>query len=201
MKITKSVMRWFVAAAILAVAASCVESRHPLSDEKTSKIDERLIGTWQLANDSSVWKAKRSADTKNALEVEITDASGTGRAVLFATMLKSKNYASTKDLGKDAQKDRKGAYDIYQYRVLDNDTIEAWGMDAALVKKAILDKKLVGEINDDQEPVITDSGDGIARYIEANADACFPIKDDNAMKFKRIKQSGDKPPASVDIKP
>ena len=187
MRITRSVVRWLLVAAIPVVAASCVESRHPLSDEKTSKIDERLIGTWQMVSDSSVWKAKRSADTKNALELEITDANATSRALLFTTTLKSKNYASTKDLGKDAQKDCKERYDIYQYRFLDNDTIEGRNMDVDVVRKAITDKKLVGELDTDKKPTITDSADGIARYLEANADACFPARDDDVLKFKRIK--------------
>ena len=65
-------------------------------------------------------------------------------------IFKGKQYISVTDLGKDAQKDRKGAYDIYQYCFLDKDTIEVQGMETDVLRKAIANKKLAGAIDKDQ---------------------------------------------------
>ncbi len=59
MNVLKRLLPLFLMAPLLALVTACVESKHPLSDEKTSKIDERLIGTWQ--DDSmGVWRVKKA---------------------------------------------------------------------------------------------------------------------------------------------
>jgi hypothetical protein len=209
MTIWKRALLVFIAAPLMAVAVSCVESRHPLSDEKNSIIDERLIGTWRIEDDLTIWQVKRSGDTKNALAVTIDDKSGngTGRAILFTTTTKSKGYISIKHLDEDtpkkAQADR---YDIYQYVFLNNDTVQSRCMELTAISKAISDKKLGGKLDvartdtepairrfekardvQGETPIITDSPEGIARYIEAHADECFPAKTECSLTFKRQK--------------
>jgi len=94
---------------------------------------------------------------------------------------------SVKELDKEAQKDRKGAYDIYQYHLLDNDTLEVRGMDENVLKKAIAEKTLAGTIGKDKTPTITDEPRNIARYLEDHADECYPVKTDYMLTFKRRK--------------
>ncbi len=130
---------------------------------------------------------EKSAGTKNGLDVEVKDADGTHQGLLFTTTVKGKQYMSFKDLSKETQKDRKGAYDIYQYRFLDNDTVEGRGMAPGVLEKAIGDKKLAGTIDKDNGPIITDSPEGMARYLEAHADQCYPSKTDYMLTFKRQK--------------
>jgi hypothetical protein len=197
----------FIAAPLMAVAVSCVESRHPLSDEKNSIMDERLIGTWRIEDDLAIWQVKRSGDTKKALAVTIDDKSGngTGRAILFTTTIKSKGYVSIKELDEDApKKPQADRYDIYQYVFLNNYTVQFRCMELTAISKAISDKKLGGKLGvtktdakpvfklsekakdiQEETPIITDSPEGIARYIEAHADECFPAKTECSLTFKR----------------
>lgn len=184
---------------LLTVVASCVDSRNPASDEKTSKIDERLIGDWKESNDSDgVWKVTKSKDVENALEVSPPDPNGPALVLAFTTTIKSKGYLSIldadkgekqKDSGKEAKKKPEEVkYEIYQYVLTDNDTLEVRGMESKVIEKAIKDKQLVGEIvkeEKEDKPVITDTTEGIVRYLEAHADECYPEKTDYIMTWKR----------------
>ena len=130
---------------------------------------------------------EKVASTKNALDVETKDDDGTHQSLLFTTTVKGKQYLTLKGLGKEAQEDRKGAYDIYQYRFLDNNTLEVRGMAPDVLEKAIGDKKLAGTIDKGNGPIITDTPEGMARYLEAHADECYPLKTDYMLTFKRQK--------------
>lgn len=174
---------------LLAVVASCVESQQPLSDEKSSKIDERLIGTWQIENDATAtYYVKGSADTKNCLDVELKekDKSGVSRARVFTTTVKTKNYMSTVDMDEKAKKEQKGAYFIHQYRFLDHDTLDLRFMAHDVLKKAMAEKLIAGKI-EENGATITDSPERIKRYLEAHADECYPAKTDLTLILKRQK--------------
>ena len=77
MAIPKRVLPLLLVMPLMAVVASCVESRHPLSDEKTSKIDERLIGTWE--EDTMILYVKMGG-TKKCLDVQWTEKDKDDRA-------------------------------------------------------------------------------------------------------------------------
>ena len=109
------------------------------------------------------------------------------KLLVFTTTIKTKNYMSVKDLSKGAQKDRKGAYDIYQYRFVDNDTLEVRAMAEEVLKKAIAEKTLAGTIGKNKEPTITAESKDIAHYLEDHADECYPVKTDYMLTFKRRK--------------
>jgi hypothetical protein len=184
MRIAKQVMTLCVVGSLLAVFASCVDSKYPLSDEKTSKIDEGLIGNWEY---NGTWKVSKSRDVKNALEVMSPESTAPGLA--FTTTIGSGHYLSLGDKIPTADaKKRVGQYNIYRYRITDKDTVEFRGMDSEVIEKAIAAKQLRGQIVDD-EPVITDTPEAIAKYIEANADTCFPkpADKDEAAIIKRKK--------------
>ena len=207
MTIPRRLLPLLIAVPLLIPIASCVESRHPVLAEISPTIDERLIGTWKPTGDLSVWQVKRSEDTKGALEITVRDACGTSTAVALTTTIKAKGYMSVKDLSEEAQGSKQAAgYEIYQYVFLDNDTVQARGMEPEAIVKAIADKKLGGEIKvtkterkrilglfgkaeivEEKTPVITDSPEGIARYLEAHADECYPSDEDYSLKFTRQK--------------
>jgi hypothetical protein len=187
------------------LSGSCVESRYPVSDEKTSKVDERLIGAWKLENDSAIWTITESANRKNGMDLEISQNGDTSRMLLFTTTIKQKNYMSIKDLDEEGQKDRKEAYDIYQYRFLDDDTVEARGMEPNAIIKAIENKELGGQIETKEKPasktrletlgkaitektpIITSEPEQLAHYIEIQADECFSAKSESVLTWKRQK--------------
>jgi hypothetical protein len=203
----KRVLTLLLVTSLLALAASCVESRHPLSDEKTSQVDQRLIGTWLPEGDAAAGhRVTRSVQTPNALDLLVTDANGKGNALLFTTTIQSKAYLSVKDLYDEGQKEGPLAYTIYQYQFLDNDTVQLRGMEPDVIARAIADKRLGGEIRvsqrkskrlfgliesrklvEERTPIITDTPEGIARYLRAHADECYPAQTDSMLTFKRQK--------------
>jgi hypothetical protein len=179
MRISRQAVMLFVAAALLAVFASCVESKNPLSNEKTSKIDERLIGIWKENSNDDVWKIQKRENAKNTLDVELEKvvnfdgpAGETFHTQAFATTIKSKNYLSILDSKKGG---KTAAYMIYQYTFVDNNTVQVRGMENSVLEKAIANKQIAGKIVDKYH-VITDTPAAIARYIEAHANECYPEK-------------------------
>ena len=186
MNVPKRLPPLFLMAPLLAILAACVESKQPLSDEKTSKIDERLIGAWQ--DDSMmVWRVKKARrhEERAGRGGKRRQWHAPGSAVHHHRQ--GKAIPELQRFSKETQKDRKGAYDIYQYRFLDNNTLEGRGMDRDVLQKAIADEKLAGIIDKDNGPIITDTPEGMARYLEAHADECYPVKTDSMLTFKRQK--------------
>jgi hypothetical protein len=208
----KLVRALLVVAPLLAIAGSCVESRHPLSDEKTSKIDERLIGTWGLEDDNQVWQIQRSQRTKNALDLTVADGTGKAKSIAFTTTVKSKAYMSIADFGAEAgEKLPAHRYDIFQYVFVGNDSVVVCGMDSQVISKAIADKTIGGEISvtkvktrpflglfgkvrivEEKSPVITDGPEGIAKYLAAHSDECYPREPKNPLVWKRQKSADAK---------
>lgn len=192
-------------AALLAVVGSCVESRHPLSDEKTSKIDQRLIGTWRLEDDPAGWQVKKSAQAENALELTMPDPRA-NKSLLFTITIKSKAYMTVKETDEDAKTELGApAYAIYQYVFIDKDTVQVRGMEPKVIEQAIADKTLGGEPKlkktktrrvlgildiktvEEKEPVITAAPEAIARYLETHAEECYPTEGKLALTWKRKK--------------
>jgi hypothetical protein len=174
------------AAASLLVAGSCVETKHPLSDKKTSKIDDRLIGNWKDTDDGSIWKVTKDPNAPNTLMVVIPDAHGPIRTPTLVTTIKSKGYLSCLDSDDSDKKGKEATYNIFQYVFVDKDTVEVRGMDPSVIAKAIARKQIAGEIVK-KEPVITDTSAGIARYLQSHADECFPAKTDSMLTLTRQK--------------
>ena len=185
-------------ASLLTLVASCVESGNPASNEKTSKIDQRLLGDWKDDN-GDVWKVTKSKDVENGLNLKLPDPKASDRILAFSTTIGSKGYlrisdagkeAKSNDANKEAKKKQESKFEIYQYVLTDDDTLEVRGMDSKAIAKAIEDKQLVGKIvkkKSEDSPVITDTTEGIVHYLEAHADECFPEKTDAKMVFKRQK--------------
>jgi hypothetical protein len=192
MTIARPILLLLLVAPLMALVGSCVESQHPLSDEKSSKLDERLIGTWRFEDAPGCLQVKKSADAKNALEFIETDPAA-GKTLLFTTTIKSKGYMSIKDTDEHAKKGP-GAprYNIYQYVFLDNDTVQFRAMDPKVIEKAIADKTLGGEFEPTRtifakkrRPIITAAPQVIARYLEAHFDECYPAKEETTLIWKR----------------
>ncbi len=200
MTIARPTRLLLLAGTLLCVVASCVESRHPLSDEKTSKIDERLIGTWLCEGEPAGWEVKKRARLDNALEVTMPDPHASGRLLVFTTTIKSKSYMSVRDTDGERKKvlGIAGAT-ICEYEFPDKDTLQVRAMEPNVIEKAIADKTLEGESKVKTgrflfifwtwrgPPIIAAPPQAIARYLEAHADECYPAKTDAIMTWKRKK--------------
>jgi hypothetical protein len=199
---------------LLATAVSCVESRNPLSDEKTSILDERLIGDWRPEGENDVGHWRRSKSTKNAIEsTDGENVAAKETLLIFTTAIKSKTYLSCRYIEEPIDDSRRAppkiCYTICQYEFPENDTLKVRFMDPDVIVKAIGDRKVRGEIKhqpgpglllmllqkvlgvDDRIPIITDSPEGIAKYLESHADDCYPPRTTVMMLFKQ--RSGSEP--------
>ena len=197
-------------AAVLLLAGSCVESKHPLSDEKTSKIDERLIGRWKIESDQGEWAVQKSTKVPNAIEIDVPGPDA-GRVLGFVTTVKDKGYISTRDADikkrdeKTPQPDKTDStgYEIYQYVFLTADRVQCRGMVPEVIVKAIENKTLTGEarikktttrtlfgketVKEEKVPVITATPAELKKYLEAHADECFPVKQEDPQIWVRQK--------------
>jgi len=200
MSTARSVRLLLFAAALLSFVGSCVESKYPLSDEKTSKIDERLIGTWRGDVGPEGWQVEKSARAQNALDVTMPGTDATQKMLAFTTTIKSKRYMSVKGMDEAAKNASGGAgFSVLQYAFLDKDTVQVRGMEPNVIENAIANKTLEGEVkiersrflliftSETRTPIITAPPRAIARYLEAHADECYPAKTEAMLTWKRKK--------------
>jgi hypothetical protein len=170
-----------MAAITLAIAACIPQSRHPLSDEKTSKIDKQLIGKWSeehfsLSPDTvALFKPHKGA--KNTFEASVPGKPDEKPGIFFTTKINSKRYMSWKY--EDAKTGRK-SYMICWYEYTDPDTVKIYPLDESVIEKAIVAKELAGEIRVTKKRekmfktvVITASPDDLAKYLKKHGPKCF----------------------------
>ena len=183
-KVMRNTALLATAAMTLTIAACVPESRHPLSDEKTSKIDEQLIGKWidEDGDPDTVVLFKPRKGAKNTFE-----ASGLGEpdekpGIFFTTKINSRRYLSFE--GEDEKTDRK-RYAICWYEYADPDTVKIYLLDEKAIEKAIVAKELAGEIRGtNKEVFITASPDDLAKYLKKHGPKCFDLK---PLVYKRHK--------------
>jgi hypothetical protein len=204
----------FVVAIVALASASCdVEFRHPLTDEKTSTLDERLVGDWSCG--AEIWRVTKRPDFENSLELQIVgdaEMPPPPHGIIYATVIGSHHYLSLLDLteGDDAK-----TFSIYRYKFSDEGTVTVFGQDLGLFKTAISAKELRGKINTkkseptpigdlvaqltdaetkaklvEDEPfpaTVTESAERLTRYVAKHGLKCFPDTKYNRLTFKRAK--------------
>jgi hypothetical protein len=183
--------------AVLALSASCtLSARHPLTDEKTSKIDERLIGDWVMeGSEKEIWRVRRRPATKNSLELTLFEATSDkehGPSSVHTTVIGEDHYMTLEDI--DPQSGRVSC-DISRYAWIDDDTIQAFPLDKDRIAEAIAAGELEGEITKRSwlgatvvaEVLVTGSPESIARYLKKHGKKAFPVPRDNdlVIRFKR----------------
>jgi hypothetical protein len=152
---------YLLAALGLIAAAGCElpVSVHPLSDEKTSKIDERLIGTWEHVPKAGEerganavpprWLIGRMAGKENLHEVVVLELDGDGHAqvqrlALMATQVGELRYVSI--LANPTEPKEKQAYFLLCYEFVDENTVRFTGLNKDVVAPAIDREELKGVV-------------------------------------------------------
>src|SRR5262245_57418791 len=113
----------------LCAVMGCAESAQPLSNEKTSILDEQLIGFWEPLDDKQAQKERQksrvqveqSAKSKTALTVKWLDPQKKDpSATILATELGDRRYLSYGGYDEDQ---RREAWLLLQYEVKDASTV------------------------------------------------------------------------------
>jgi hypothetical protein len=200
-------------ATIFVVFTSCIPvARHPLSDDQTSRIDSRLLGTWRIegSNDSAIFrKLEGSTNTLELVELlePDEDAQEADNFVLFTTEIDSQWYMTTAN---PTEKDE-GVW-IVRYVIDPEDTMNVYFMDADVISEAISQGALRGEVKTtkhfawvfgfipipyrEQSVTITESSDGLARYLKQHGEKCF--EGESVLTLKRNSEPGaDNPQSDV----
>ncbi len=172
--------RWSFAAVIgfASLAASgCAlpVSDHPLSDDKTSVIDERLIGYWMYVpkdkdenQPPAPYVIGRVPDKSNTLEVVYTELDSDGyvkviRLPVYTTTLDERHYLSLTFQSGAAQ-----PYLVLLYKFGDDDTLQFYFPRAHVIAAAIEQGRLPGvvERHKPQPGEETPSGEECAKPVE-----------------------------------
>ena len=134
-----------VLALVLAGCGNPVDCLHPLSDAKTTGMDARLIGAWELEEEGKedgfrprIWVG-RHREQPGVLEavavlLEKDEQVKVHRVAVHATKLGAHRYLS---LGGNEDDGRDGAYLVVRYRLEDDGTLVAWGLAPSVVGRAI----------------------------------------------------------------
>jgi hypothetical protein len=196
------------AALVLLLLAGCgVTSDHPLSDEKTSVVDDGLIGRWRAVKEDADGKEAdqilvgRRRGTKNTLEAVGLELDGdehvqVRRFYLYATTIGDRRYLSATG-EKDGQ-----AYMFLRYAMPKKDTLHVYLMNAKFVGQAIEKGELEGKVEKKEteggvqasyETVhITADTAKLRAWIEKHQDECFAIEDPAVLR-KLESQGSDSP--------
>lgn len=175
--------------------SSCLNSQQPLSNPLQAQLDETLLGTWLLRDESTVsyyhvgkandkkvpagWFRVIGAEFDRNQELGVTDALG------FATVIDDYRYlnlivgdAETFDPTKMAE----ARWLIFQYEIKgDRGTLRFVG--SGFVEQQIRDGKIKGQIEAKQgETILTGSTAKIAAWVAANRQQIFT----DAFELRRV---------------
>lgn len=185
---------------IIFAATGCAPaSVYPLSDERDSKLDERLLGKWREASKISAngpidIQVRRKAGSETALEIVYVDPESDKQEEetmqVYATKIGEFDYLTCRDLEtrRDA-KQQAAAFTILQYRVVGENRVDIYRMDNRSVAEAIDQGELKGQYfgltaRKASCVVISDSSENIRRYLEKHGADCFD-RGEELLSFKR----------------
>jgi hypothetical protein len=191
-----------IAAAVCTLTLSACSipiCEQPLSDDASSKPDERLIGTWEL--DMTALNARMGAPEEAQKTMRYTVESlketpgrmigigGEGesqqRVTLYATHLAMHDYLSYGPLNRDA----KTNWAIMFYQMQDADQGNLYLMDGPYVRGAIERRELPGRVESEGGSVrgilITATNEELRTFLKRHSPRCFDLK--APIACKRVK--------------
>lgn len=193
----------FLSLALALLLAGCggVFSKHPASDDESSRLDERLVGFWRVDAaskadlDELVLVIGKKAGSERALELVAVGLQGdrtikTSRAEFYATTIASKDWASVL-LPREREERSDPVWGVVRYELADADTLRVVALDETKVAADVRASKVVGEVVDGvgagATPTVTlDVPIGVLRaWLEARADAV--VRGDEPLVLKRLK--------------
>jgi hypothetical protein len=132
----------FAVFVVAASTAACVPSRYPLSDEATSRGDEQLIGRWTM--DDETYVVRMRPGMENTLELDhLVNGKEAGQAsTIYTTVIGPHRYLSAETTERGGET----AYTIARYELAGHDTLKVRLMDAEVLAKTIIGKRLAGTV-------------------------------------------------------
>ena len=170
-------------------------SKHPLSDEKTSKIDERLIGAVadidrdkpeEYAGQVLIGKRGTAENVLEAVDLQFDDQSHVvvNRVPMSTTTVGELHLFSTPEdvFGKHDPKEYVSKdYEIFMYAMPDADTVNVYFMDNDVIGASVANKELSGSVSATyffgsaqySASTIKASPEELRKYIERTGKKCF----------------------------
>ncbi|MGO9113723.1 MAG: hypothetical protein ACLP9L_31205 [Thermoguttaceae bacterium] len=182
---------WLIGVAACLFASGC-DSKYPLSDPRTSKADQRLVGVWLDRSDGNVYYYVANAGEKSPAcmmrVVGIKHNKGTvepsATFLVFPTVLGDKTYLNValgdddklvKSLhergGKTVETD---SYTFYKYE-FDGDKLLLYAIDEEAKQKAIKSGKVRGKVENNSAK-FTDSTEHVARLVAGAGNGLWDAK-------------------------
>lgn len=189
--------RWFLVSAILFLVG-CGYSKNPLSDPRTSKADQRLVGVWRLPDegDYHVSPAGKGFPDSMMRATCVQHEKGKPKSsyefFVFPSEIAGKTYLNIVD-AKVWKPDAVDIYLLVKYQV-EGDKLLVWPIDADVQRQAIKSGKIKGVANWDAPPKFTDTTENVARFVAQAGDALF-LKD--TIQLERLGngvRASEKPP-------
>ncbi len=189
------------------LAAGCDDSKNPLSDPQTAKLNSDLTGTWRSREEYrkgvEVTYVHTGTDADGlpcgVMRVALVthDRDGTMRRpselLAFSTRIGANTYLNVTPVDDERLNllKKKGwnaidGYLLFRYKV-EGDTLVLWKMDSDAKQRAIEDKKVNGEIKEGfllDMNRFTDTSENIARLVANNGEKLFATKE---IQLERVK--------------
>ena len=141
-----TIMRCLLLSLLVSSTVGCF--REPLSDEKTSKVDERLLGKW---NDGHQAITIRRKEGTNALEAVSVEGEGQDSEqtleVLYTTQIGKQWFVSLRVDNPEDTSDKEDTpkYTVLAYRV-GEDAVRFYELDNEHLKRGIKSGRLAGRV-------------------------------------------------------
>ena len=186
-------LRWHFVSVLVPVvllfAGGCDDSKKPLSDAKTSKADQRLVGVWRQATPGGtvyyhIGQAGKQFPASVMRVVQVTQNQGSvappNEYLAFPTVLGDKTYLNVVWGGRVKVLDAKGwnadevdSYTFVKYRV-DGDKLAMWIVNEKAKKQAIDGGKVKGVAEANKPATFTGTTEEVARFVAEAGDSLFP---------------------------
>ncbi|MEN6450426.1 MAG: hypothetical protein ABFC96_08045 [Thermoguttaceae bacterium] len=168
---------------------------HPLSDEKTSDRDDRLLGQWKWAEGQDVMLVTVAKGKGKSLDIKAVGSSSENPKEkeeyafpIFTTKIGSQCFLTMQSMDADAKKPL-NTYTIVRYDLPDQQTLEVRPMEDDRIAAAIQSKELQGTlvtkkttsflgglismIDETESITVSDSPENIARFLRKHGRDCF----------------------------
>lgn len=168
---------------VIGSIASCVPtSKEPLSDDKTSKVDERLLGTWRVTADPFKERTltyQRSARSQNLLEA-LQNNGTDSRSAKFDVYVAETDQSLYLSLSLDNQ-----GFLLVRYEFPSPKKLSIRHLNKKFVSSAIANGTLKGKMDDRKvfNPTITESSAGLHEFLKRHGTKCW---DKNAIEYERV---------------
>jgi len=188
--------RMMVLLATLLLVAGCEDSKNPLSDPQSAKLETKLLGVWLLHEDDgsvTYYHVGQAGDQFPAGMLRVVTVHSHQNQIdppeeclAFPTSLGGNTFLNVVLQGDQKQVDAMqaqgwnakavDAYTFFKYQ-LEGDRLTVWPIDGDAKRKAIESGKVKGVIEPDKSPRFTDTTENVARFVADNAQGLFKAQD------------------------